>query len=328
MKLKFTISLYLLAVLALSAGVSKAQGPSSLPYFQSFKNATAPDIKFGGTPTAFLTASPAANIDPDGSGYLRLTNNSQDQRGYIYSTETFDTSEGLNISFEYYTYGGSGADGICFFLFDATASSNFNIGGFGGSLGYAQYLPYGQGQSVLPGVSKGYLGVALDEYGNFAYAREGRQGGLTSPTDPYKVTSKTVALRGKGDGYATNPNNYPYLTSVVATDKGVDLVNDANQRFPESSQLGFRKAFIDLKPNPAGGYNVSVRIQVGGNPTKTTTIIDNYYYPEAAPAKVSYGIASSTGLYTNYHEIRNVAINVFEKPLTNPTALDDEFTEC
>ncbi|WP_017259302.1 T9SS type B sorting domain-containing protein [Pedobacter arcticus] len=326
MKLKPIPNLCLLALLLLFTSWASAQ--TNLPYFQSFKNATAPDIQFGGIPTAALTASPAVNIDPDGSGYLRLTNNSQDQRGYIYSTETFDTDQGLNISFEYYTYGGSGADGICFFLFDATAAGSFNIGGFGGSLGYAQYLPYGPGQSVLPGVSKGYLGVALDEYGNFPYAREGRQGGLTSPSDPYKVTKKSVVLRGKGDGNATDPNNYRFLTSVVASDKGVDLVNDANERFPVSSELGYRKAFIDLKPNPLGGYNVSVRIQVGGSPAKTTTVIDNYYYPDAPPTKVSYGISSSTGLYTNFHEIRNVAINVFEKPLTNPIALDDELTDC
>lgn len=320
MKVKFLHRLCLLAALF---SVQHIQAQSVLPYFQSFKETTAANIEFGGAPTAFLTA--AQGIDLPGEGYLRLTNNTTNQKGFIYSKENFDTSQGLSISFEYYTYGGSGADGICFFLFDG-ATTNFNIGGFGGSLGYAQYLPYNS-STVLPGVSNGYLGVALDEFGNFPNPREGRQGGIIGP-GLYGISTKSVVIRGKGNGNSTANNNYKYLTSVTASDKGVDLVNDANERFPDSLQLGFRKAYIDLKPVPAGGYNVSVRIKVGGSPTKTTTVIDNYYYPDAAPANIAYGIASSTGDLTNFHEIRNVRIDIYRRPLTAPTALDDIFTEC
>src|SRR6476646_1876 len=161
MKIKLIPSLYVMVFFVLFANNSNAQ--SVLPYFQSFKETTAANIEFGGAPTAILTA--AQGIDAPGAGYLRLTNNSTQQTGYIYSKENFNTSQGLSISFEYYTYGGSGADGICFFLFDGS-TTNFNIGGFGGSLGYAQYLPYNS-STVLPGVSNGYLGVALDEFGNF-----------------------------------------------------------------------------------------------------------------------------------------------------------------
>ncbi|HET8829606.1 MAG TPA: Ig-like domain-containing protein, partial [Pelobium sp.] len=324
MKLKFTLSLYLFAVLMCIANWTKAQ--TTLPYFQSFKETTAPDIEFGGAPTAILTA--AQGIDPAGEGYLRLTNNNLQQTGFIYSKENFSTAQGLSISFEYYTYGGSGADGICFFLFDG-ATTNFNIGGFGGSLGYAQYLPYGKTEQsdVLPGVSNGYIGVALDEFGNFSNPIEGRQGGIVGP-GLFGISKKSVVLRGKGNGNLLDPNNYRYLTSVTASDKGVDLVNDAAERFPDSTQLGFRKAYIDLRPNPAGGYNVSVRIKVGGTPTKTTTVIDNFYYPDAAPANIAYGISSSTGDLTNFHEIRNVRIDIYQRPLTSPTALDDNFVEC
>ncbi len=320
MKFKFTIRLYLLFVFVLFANTTSAQ---LLPYFQSFKETTATNVEFGGTPSAVLTA--ANGIDPPGEGYLRLTNNTVNQKGFIYSNENFSTAQGLSISFEYYTYGGSGADGICFFLFDGTTAS-FNIGGFGGSLGYAQYLPY-RTNTVLPGVSNGYLGVALDEYGNFPNPIEARQGGITGP-GLFGISPKSVVLRGKGNGNSTDPNNYKYLTSVTAADKGVDLVNDAAERQPDSTRLGFRKTLIDLQPNPAGGYNITVRIQVGGSPTKTTTVIDNYYYPELAPANVAYGISSSTGDLTNFHEIRNVKIDIYRRPLTTPTALDDELVDC
>lgn len=320
MKFKFTLSLYLLLLFVLFANSTNAQ---LLPYFQNFKETSAANIEFGGAPTAILTA--ASGIDLPGEGYLRLTNNTVNQKGFIYSKENFSTVQGLSISFEYFTYGGSGADGICFFLFDGT-TANFNIGGFGGSLGYAQFLPY-RTNTVLPGVSNGYLGVALDEFGNFPNPIEARQGGITGP-GLYGISTKSVVLRGKGNGNSTDPNNYRYLTSVTASDKGVDLVNDAAERQPDSTRLGFRKTMIDLQPNPAGGYNVTVRIQVGGVPTKTTTVIDNYYYPDAAPANVAYGISSSTGDLTNFHEIRNVKIDIYRRPLTAPSALDDELVDC
>ena len=319
MKIKSLPSLVMTLVFLLMSFLTKAQ----LPYFQSFKETTANNIQFGGTPTAILTA--ATGIDAPGNGYLRLTNGIVNQKGYIYGTDNFTTNLGLSISFEYFTYGGSGADGICFFLFDASANP-FNIGGFGGSLGYAQF---NLTNPVSPGVSKGYIGVALDEFGNFPNPREGRQGGIVGPGF-YGISSKSVVIRGKGDGAAQVPNNYRYLTSITASSKGVDLVDDgaATMRSPDSTQLGYRKAFIDLEPNPAGGYNVSVRIKVGGILTKTTTVIDKYYYPDLAPALVRYGISSSTGDLTNFHEIRNLRINVFAPPFTSPIALDDIVTEC
>ncbi|MBC7654546.1 MAG: gliding motility-associated C-terminal domain-containing protein [Oligoflexus sp.] len=306
-------------IFVLTSFLTKAQ----LPYFQSFKETTANNIRFGGVPTAVLTA--ASGIDAPGNGYLRLTDGIINQKGYVYGTDNFTTNLGLSISFEYFTYGGSGADGICFFLFDATANP-FNIGGFGGSLGYAQF---NLTNPVSPGVSKGYLGIALDEFGNFPNPREGRQGGIVG-TGFFGISTKSVVLRGKGDGAAQVPSNYRYLTSLQTSTKGVDLVDDgaATMRSPDSTQLGYRKAFIDLEPNVNGGYNISVRIKVGGIPTKTTTVIDKYYYPDLAPALVRYGISSSTGDLTNFHEIRNVRINVFAPPFTSPTALDDIITEC
>src|SRR5690606_17588280 len=107
----------------------------------------------------------------------------------------------------------SGADGITFFLFDATASGSFITGGFGGSLGYAQRADQG-----LPGLSKGYLGIALDEFGNFSNSLQGRVGG------PGRQ-SGSVTLRGDGDGAGSIqpgtsvPNsNYEYLISIQASD--------------------------------------------------------------------------------------------------------------
>src|SRR5690606_24083815 len=109
---------------------------AQFPYYESFKDSFADGVIFGGTPNSALLTS-ASGIDAPGAGYLRLTDNGNNQTGFARSTRTFASAEGLDIRFEYYTYGGSGADGITFFLFDAVAAGSFQIGGFGGSLGYA-----------------------------------------------------------------------------------------------------------------------------------------------------------------------------------------------
>jgi len=290
---------------------------AQFPYFESFKNKTAPGITFGGDPVAFLTAN---SIDTDGDGYLRLTSNGQFQKGFIYSDRIFPSTFGLKCDFEYFTYGGNGADGITFFLFDATAVPS--IGSFGGSLGYAQFS---SSLTTTPGVSKGYLGIGLDEFGNFSNANEGRQGGIG-----FKPGS--VTLRGQGDGAALTPTNYRYLTSLQTSDLGFSLTpagGNSTIRYPLESNPGYRKVFINLKPNPIGGYDVSVKILVGGTPAQTYTVISNYHYKQASPANLKYGIASSTGNFINFHEIRNVSVDVFDNSsANNPVAKNDFISAC
>ncbi|MGV8879794.1 MAG: gliding motility-associated C-terminal domain-containing protein [Sphingobacteriaceae bacterium] len=291
---------------------------AQFPYQESFRKSVAPGIRFGGFPTAFLTggAGPITGPglgynDPVGEGYLRLTNNALNQKGFIYSESVFPSTYGLRVEFEYYTYGGTGADGLTFFLFDATASP-FNIGGFGGSLGYS---PISTTSPVSPGISKGYIGIGLDEFGNFSNGNEGRQGGIGRKAG-------SVTLRGKGDGSGLTAGNYPYLTSVQTNSLGFTLTpaNNASIRYASTTDAGYRRAFIDLKHNPAGGYNVTVKIMTGGPVPKTYTVINGYHYQQAAPANLKYGFASSTGSQTNFHEIRNVYIDIYGN---NPLGNDD-----
>ncbi|WP_457287977.1 Ig-like domain-containing protein [Pedobacter sp. UYP24] len=290
---------------------------------ESFRAATAPGVTFGGAPSAFLTASGSSvtggnPIDPVGQGYLRLTNNIKNQKGYVFSNSNFPSNNGLRVEFEYYIYGGTGADGISFFLFDATADP-FTIGGFGGSLGYAQINTT---NPISPGVSKGYLAIGLDEFGNFSNPNEGRQGGTGQ-------FPGSVTLRGKGDGSSLTQDNYKFLTTSLVSNSGFSLVGDGIQRQSLSSSPGYRKVLMEMEPNPAGGYNITVKITRGGQTLTTATVISNYYYPEAAPANLRYGFASSTGDQTNYHEVRNVAIEVYNSNSLLPVvATNDVFAAC
>lgn len=157
--------------------------------------------------------------DPIGQGALRLTNgdttlfggNGTNNTGSVVSTAPFPTSQGVQVTFATATYGGngypnatgerSGADGIAFFLMDGTKSPS--TGAFGGSLGYS----CSQGKNPADGVNGGYLGVAIDEYGNFS-----NPGDNTS--DGPGATPGAIVVRGSGSITwaalnALNPTYYP-----------------------------------------------------------------------------------------------------------------------
>ena len=100
---------------------------------ESFTNATTTSTAWTlpaaptGTNVACLTASSNASQtpipgcalptpDPAGSGALRLTDAIGSEEGGVAFTQTLPTTKGLDVTFNSYQYGGSGADGIGFFL--------------------------------------------------------------------------------------------------------------------------------------------------------------------------------------------------------------------
>lgn len=292
---------------------------SQFPYRESFRGPTATGVRFGGEPSAFLTAAPGTgsnggSLDPAGDGYLRMTNNQINQKGYIYNQSRFPSSQGLTVEFEYFIYGGNNADGIAVFLFDGDLDiSEFRIGGFGGSLGYAPFISNGVNAA---GVSGGYLAIALDEYGNFSNPIEGRNGGISG------LRPGSVTLRGR------HQDNYEFITTRKVTDFGFPL-SEGNGRSPDPSMAGYRKVNMTMRPNPNGGYNITVKITRGGSSQITQTIIDDFYYGKEAPPFLRYGISSSTGDFVNYHEIRNVYIDAYNPALfQKPVAKNDSASVC
>src|SRR5690606_24239398 len=138
-------------------------------------------------------------IDADGSGWLRLTSNNPSQATYAYDTTSFVSKNAtITASFNYVSYGGNGADGITFFLADADAT--FSVGAYGGSLGYAQKIQAQGGEADIEGMKGGYIGLGIDEFGNYANNSEGRIGGFDG--DSGTGTPDAVSVRGPGDGYS------------------------------------------------------------------------------------------------------------------------------
>lgn len=112
--------------------------------------------------------------DAVGSGALRLSNgdtgantNGNNQTGAVVSNFTFPTTQGIQVTWTSVSYGGNnyngtGADGLAFFLSDGAQPPT--VGAFGGSLGYS----CANGKDPSDGVIGGYIGVGIDEYGNFS----------------------------------------------------------------------------------------------------------------------------------------------------------------
>ncbi|WP_194777585.1 PKD domain-containing protein [Pararhodonellum marinum] len=298
--------------------MSVSQAQVGFPYCENFTGTT--------TGSATVLGGDARLTD----GVLRLTDNQQEQNGYVYIDIPFSSAFGIKTSFEYFSYGGSGADGLTVFLFDA-AVNNFRPGGFGGSLGYAQ-------RTQTAGLTGAYIGIGFDEFGNFGNALEGKSGSFQGGANERHPNS--VVVRGPGNGL----DGYPFISGVKTTEAGPVGLPPA-QQFPISSGgvgtnrvtdpnvPGYRQVFINLEPNPNGlGYLLTVEMLVTTAPgdPRMVTIFDNEPYPFEAPADLKIGFAASTGGETNFHEIRNMVVQVSnEDDLEEPEGVDiDDVASC
>ena len=291
----------------------EANAQIGFPYCETFQTpSTQANTIFGGD---------ARLID----GVLRLTSNQLNQRGHIYIDVPFPSTYGLKVEFEYFSYGGIGqflADGLSLFLFNGDTQS-FNAGGFGGSLGYAQ-------RNGEPGLSNAYLGIGFDEFGNFGNRSEGKNGGFAGVQD--ELVPDAIVIRGPGNGNT----GYPFVVGRKTMTTGNDGLNPGGQ-FPISSggagtfrvtdpnQPGYRKVFLELQPDPDGiGFFLTLRVLVTTQPNqpRLVTIFDRPYdFP--APKNLKIGFAASTGGFSNFHEIRNLIVEVSaDDQLQDPQGVD------
>jgi hypothetical protein len=226
----------------------------------------------------------ATAIDAPGQGVLRLTNPINNQGSFVIYNEAFPASGGLSITFEIYQYGGTGADGISFFLIDGNANPT-TAGQLGGGLGYS-------------GIVGGYFGVGLDAFGNFSNPAVAGAGGPGQVPD-------SVVLRG------SEATGYRYFTgqplgAVGNLDVPVSLGGTrANSR---------RRVRVDVTPVGIVDVLIDLNDDNDFNDNGEQPIVDfNVTAPTAnnapLPATFKFGFAGSTGTFTNFHEVRALAIN-------------------
>ena len=166
--------------------------------------------------------------------------NGQNEFGAVVSNFTIDAKEGVDIRFDAVAYGGNkyesdtsdgnlgallkhpsgggrGADGMSFFLADGAGP--VSVGAKGGSLGYSCSNIAGNaaisggaiGQLASDGVRNAYLGLGIDEYGNFVNKEDAT--GTGAPNKGYWLHKGTfrlpgnITLRGKGSVFGSNAQN-------------------------------------------------------------------------------------------------------------------------
>jgi hypothetical protein len=288
-----------------------------------------------GTNVACLTASSNASQtpipgcalpapDPDGSGALRLTDAGNSEEGGIAFTQTLPTTKGVDVTFNSYQYGGTGADGVGFFLAatnPASPAPPSTIGSPGGDLGYSS----GTGTT---GLADGYLGIGIDVYGN--YSNSNFDG--TGCTDPSWVGASArlrgqVTVRGPGNGSV----GYCPLTSTAATDSGARLALDGGPGGTRATS----KVPVEIAINPgsasltttsglvvAGGEYAVAVTPIGGSKTSfvgALPTISNGKIPAGTipvawinpitglPYQLTMGWVGSTGGASDVHEITQAA---------------------
>ncbi|QKE65517.1 hypothetical protein HNE05_19865 [Aquipseudomonas campi] len=137
---------------------------------------------------------------------MRLTSN----QGNVSTSSTLQrlfpaAGNYIQVQFKYYAYNGSGADGVAVVLSDATVTPQ--PGAFGGPLGYGT-----RGDAANPGFAGGWLGVGIDEYGNFSVEGGG---------NPQQQRPDSVAIRGSSATGGTS--GYRYIAGTPAgLSPGVD----------------------------------------------------------------------------------------------------------
>lgn len=224
--------------------LSLATGATAqFPYDQSFKNGSVTGLVIAGN--AKLTA--ATGIDPVGNGFLRLTDTLINQVGYVYAVDSFPSVYGITAQFEFNCYNRlvGAADGICFFLFDSRVNA-FRPGGLGGSLGYAQ-------KSTTPGMAKGYIGIGIDEFGNFSNPNDGAKNGGPG------AAKGAVVIRGPGDGKTAT--DYVYQTGLITGNAPYNAsITGFNQRYTDPANANYRAIKIILTPGSTLGANLGLKL--------------------------------------------------------------------
>ncbi|MBE1160074.1 PilC/PilY family type IV pilus protein [Dyella acidiphila] len=312
------------------------------------------------------------NTDPVGSGALRLTNAADDENGAIISTTPFSSGAGIQVTFTTYTYGGDnsgghGADGIGFYLLNGgdaanviAASANpsnsgstnkWTLGAWGGSLGYS----CSNGNTPYDGMTDAYLGLGMDEFGNFLNAGDNTYSGAlnaANATSGTGVTSGSVSGLAGGSGPEYQPGriglrgygniNLISLQAVNATASTSDVLNTCKNGGSYSYTSGYNSVTTysytynnGSKNKTYSGYlyqqttsKGKVSYTLAGSTSSTTdgyTGTDNLpygqvnttYYPVTVNSKTTTTPITSTATFADYAAIPNGYVNL---PSTTPLA--------
>lgn len=225
------------------------------------------------------------------NGRLRMTENVGNQSTAASFQRLFPGNQNLVVvEFNQYAYGrttAEGADGMAVVLSDAGITPQ--PGAFGGPLGYGS-------KPGIAGFAGGWLGIGLDEYGNFS-----AEGGPNSPGR----RKQSVALRGSGSG----TTGYRYLAGTCSngtTNTNTDCLSPA----VDNNNNAAHRYRVTIDSRLSGQAMVKVERRVSGT---YQTLIDNFNALTATgqsqvPGKFILSVTGSTGGSNNIHELDDLQI--------------------
>jgi type IV pilus assembly protein PilY1 len=217
--------------------------------------------------------------DADKSGALRLTPGTNSQTGAILSNFTFPMSQGLQVTFTTYTYGGdkggtakNGADGITFMLTDGTVTSPTTTGGEGGSMGYS----CSNGNAKYEGMANAYLGLGIDEFGNYLNPGDNTSSGIynTNSTNYKDGTSYGANTFQNGDSGKQAGAGWYYQPERI----GLRGAGNTTWAWLSSMNSTYYSGSVDSTKTKAAcssGTYVSAT-KSNGSPKSYATIAQNY----------------------------------------------------
>jgi type IV pilus assembly protein PilY1 len=258
------------------------------------------------------------NTTPDTpvtGGALRLTNSANNQAGAIISNVPFSLSaNGVQVSFTTETYEGNGnnttsdgADGISFFLQDASAANGaVTLGDYGGSLGYTCSNNNGGSPQGYDGMVGGYIGLGIDEYGNFlngttitnADGTTTLSAGADNTSSGYGFVANRIGLRGSGSTawswLNTNAATAIYYPSTLTAAQ-------KNAAVQQACRTGYAWDYRNANTSGTGGNTNNFPNAYGAVPVSPQITLSNYgAIPNAYKVLTAHKIANEVALFRGY----------------------------
>jgi MSHA biogenesis protein MshQ len=278
----------------------------------------------GFTPTVMATPAVSSNR-------LRLTDNVGNRSTYAQIKKWFPGANNkVVVEFDYFAWGGSGngGDGLAVVFSDASVSPS--PGGYGGSIGYAN-------RSGSDGFGGGWLGIGLDEFGNFPGSGEGRKGYPTGYTPPpganatAAARANSIAVRSSGSGQT----GYALLANTGTLSPGIKTGTTSSD---SASKHRYR---ITLDHSNSVNAYVTVERDTTGTGGSFVTAIPAFDVKSAKsgqaamPTNLLLSFTAGSGGATNNHEIANVKICATRidavgnaSPAANFECLDDYLAQA
>lgn len=221
------------------------------------------------------------------NGRLRLTSAANNLSTAATLLRLFPgASNRMVYEFDHFAYSGDGADGIAVTLSDASVTPV--PGGYGGSLGYAQ-------RNGVDGFAGGWLGVGIDEYGNFRNDGEGRGDG----GDPRGRVRDSVSVRGSGErrtGYLLHAENGPLVPPVDSPGSSTPAFGHRYRITVDHSNN--INAFVTVERDVGSGFQSIIPTYDAKAQTGQAAVPTNWLL----------SMTGSTGGDNNVHEIDNLEV--------------------